>query len=205
MSNTLNQEEKASIIERFPLLMSEEELEKRYAVIQSCIRNKTVLRIFFQSNDNVVRERCIHPYKLFMYNNAWFVIAYCELVNDFRLFKLCRITAYQKEPVHFRRMLSYNESDFIDKFGIKNGEWHRVKLEFTGKSVRYVTDYCYGKDQIVEKKDNDTVIITVTMQYRDNIVSFILSHGADCKVLEPEWLKSEVLKVNEKVQAKYQK
>ena len=72
------------IANRFPLAMPQEELEDRYLAIQQCIANKTVLNIEYLSLDNEVSKRAIHPYKLYMYNNAWFVLGFDESKGDIR-------------------------------------------------------------------------------------------------------------------------
>ena len=41
------------------------------------------------------------------------------------------------------------------------------------------------------------------MQYRDDIVGFVLSHQEFCEVLEPEWLKEEVVRVAKQIVNKY--
>jgi predicted DNA-binding transcriptional regulator YafY len=43
------------------------------------------------------------------------------------------------------------------------------------------------------------------MQYRDDIVGFVLSHQEFCEILEPEWLKEEVFEASKKIAKKYLK
>lgn len=189
-----------TVIPRFPLAMSEAELKNRYDVMETAIQKLRKVKIEYRSNDNVVRERTIQPYKLYMYNNGWFVLAFCEKANDFRYFKLNRIINYTLLRDKFRRLLAYNEKDWLDPFGMtNNGEWYDVKLKFTGKYAMVVQDYLYGKNQVTECVDSNTTILTLQMQYRDSIVGFVLSHGVYCEVLEPEWLKREVKETAEKI------
>ena len=71
-----------TVIDRFPLAMSEEEIARRYKVIYDCIQTKCKIEISYRSNDNVVRKRIVHPYKHYMYNNSWFFIGFCELTGE---------------------------------------------------------------------------------------------------------------------------
>lgn len=189
-----------TVIPRFPLAMSELEIKQRYDAMDESIKKQNKVKIEYRSNDNIVRERTIHPYKLYMYNNGWFVLAFCEMAGKFRYFKLNRITQYTVLPDKFRRSIAYNEKEWLDSFGMtNNGEWYDVKLKFTGKFAMVVQDYLYGKNQITECVDSNTTILTLKMQYRDTIVGFVLSHGTYCEVLEPEWLKKEVRETAEKI------
>ena len=190
-----------TVIPRFPLAMSEEDINERYQIMNTAIITHNKVEIEYRSNDNILRNRVVRPYKMYMYNNGWFVLAYCEMANDFRYFKLNRITKYQVLQEKFKRSkFTFNEKDWLDKYGMtNNGEWYDVKLKFTGKFAMVVQDYNYGKNQITECVDSNTTILTLQMQYRDNIIGFVLSHGIYCEVLEPEWLKKEVLEMAKKV------
>lgn len=189
-----------TVIPRFPLAMNEIEIRKRYDIMQDAIKKQFKIKMYYRSNDNIVRERTIHPYKLYMYNNGWFVLAFCEMAKNFRYFKLNRIVSFTKLDEKFRKSLAYNEKEWLDSFGMtNNGEWYDVKLKFTGKYAMVVQDYIYGKNQVTECVDSNTTILSLQMQYRDTIVGFVLSHGIYCEVLEPEWLKQEVKETAEKI------
>lgn len=193
-----------TVIDRFPLAMNEEEIASRYKVIYDCIQIKHKIEISYRSNDNLVRNRIVHPYKQYMYNNSWFFIGFCELTGEFRYFKLNRILSWTVLPKTFRRLLSYNESALLDRFGmVANGEWHKVKLKFSGKFAMVVQDYRYGKNQVTECVSSNETILALEMQYRDTIVGFVLSFGAFCEVIEPEWLKDEVKNVATEVSRLY--
>ena len=178
----------------FPLAMPQEELEKRYFAIQQSILNKTVIDIEYLSQKNEVTKRTIHPYKLFMYNNAWFVLGFDEGKGDIRYFKLNRIQDFAVQHRKFVQLLTYKESDYLDEYGMKNnGEWYPIKLKLTGNYAMLVKERIYGKDQTIEEVDDKTTILSVKMQGQENILVFVLGFGANCEVLEPGWLKERIL------------
>lgn len=186
------------MIQYRPLAMPEEEIQKRYATISECVEYHIKLKMEYRSNDNVIRERIVHPYMLYMYNNAWFMLAYCETAKDIRYFKLNRITSFSILSQKFDYIYSYREGsewhEWLDKYGMtQNGDWHEIKLKFTGKYAMVVQDYLYGKDQTVECVDSNTTVLTLKMQYKDSIPNFVLGFGEFCEVLEPEWLRNEVI------------
>ena len=204
--NSMPQQEETVIIPGVTLAMGNDELRKRYNVISDSIKKKTKIVIDFLSNDNVVRKRKIHPYKLFIYNNAWFVIGFCEVANDIRYFKINRIERYDITTEKFRVLLSYNENEYFDDKGFKRGmdwsnksegdsvntEWIRIKLELSGRPAMYVKEYIYGENQVVTPIDQSTTVLECDMHYKYNTVKFVLGFGKDCKVLEPQWLKDEI-------------
>lgn len=196
------------MIPRYPLAMSAEDLQERYAAISECAGMRLAFKMKYRSNDNVIRERVIHPYQLYMYNNAWFVLAYCELAKAIRYFKLNRIVEFEKTAKKFDYIYSYREGsewrEWLDEYGMtRNGDWYEVKLKFTGKFAMVVQDYLYGKDQVTECVDANTTILTLKMQYKDSISNFVLGFGGYCEVLEPEWLKEDVLCKAEEITKKF--
>ena len=193
------------VANRFPLAMPQDELEKRYFAISQCIATATIIEIEYLSLKNEVSKRCLHPYKLYMYNNAWYVIGYDESKKDNRYFKLNRIQNFTITPRTFFSIPStFNERDYIDDFGMKNnGEWYPIKLKLTGNFAMLVKERIYGKNQTVEAVDTNTSILSVEMQNKDDIVSFVLGFRDQCEVLEPEWLKTIINKTTALIREKY--
>lgn len=189
--------------------MSAEEITERYRTIESCIKHKTKLFMQYLSNDNQIRERIIHPYKLFIYNESWFTIGYCELAQDFRVFKLARIKNCHPTSDKFRISLLYNEKDHFDEFGFKgagsgphatdHNEWIHIKLKLTGRPAMWIKDSVYGKNQILTETEDSATILECDMHYRSNTIRFALGFGEDCEILEPEWLREELVRQAERI------
>lgn len=202
-------EEEITVLNRFPLVMSVEELHKRYETLKSCLapsKNERgrVVEITYLSLRNEVSTRNIHPYKLFMFNNAWFVLAFDEKSSEIRYFKLNRIEQYAVTGQTFRMLLSYNESDYLNEFGMKqNGDWYRVKLKLTGNYAMLVQERLYGKNQMLDVVDSNTTVLSCDMQNKADIVSFVLGFGSYCQVLEPQWLIQDVLSTVNKLKEYY--
>ena len=184
--------------------MSAEEIAERFHTIEHCVKRKVKLRISYLSNDNQVRDRIIHPYKLFIYNESWFTIGYCELAQDFRVFKLARIKRCEPTGEKFRISLLYNEKDHFDEFGFKgtgsgphatnHNEWIHIKLKLTGAPAMWIKDSVYGKNQVLTETEDGTTILECDRHYRSNTIRFTLGFGENCEVLEPEWLKEELVR-----------
>ena len=183
-----------TIIERYPLAMPKEEILDRYNAFNVAIDQSKKCKIEYLSSHNTVKEHILHPYKVFVYNGSWFVLAWNETVHDYGYFKLNRIQSVEVLPYHFVRLKTYNEALYLDEFGMKqNGRYYRIKLELKDLYT-VICERIYGRDQVITKVDDHTTILECDMQNKRMILTFVLSFGSKAKVIEPEWLKEEVMK-----------
>lgn len=181
------------IIDRFPLSMPEEEIKARYNALNKALSNHQKIEIYYLSSKNKMKRHVIHPYKLYMYNLAWYVLAFNESFNDVGYFKLNRIDSYEILPDKFIVMRTFEVSDYLDKFGMRqNGEYIDVSILLKTPYSALVKERIYGKNQKLEFVDDDTTILSCRMQGVDSIISFVLGCGAKAKILKPEWLEKKL-------------
>ena len=139
-----------------------------------------------------IKNHVIHPYKIFVYNGSWFVLAFNETVNDIGYFKFNRIDDLFVTRNHFTILKTYEEKDYLDEFSMKkNGDFYHVKLEISNMNTVMNERIC-GKNQKIEEIDSKKLNFDCDMQNKDMILSFVLSLGKNCKVLEPDWLVENV-------------
>lgn len=183
-----------TVIDRYPLAMNKEELGHRYALLAEALQLKQKCCIDYLSSANQVKQHKIHPYKVFVYNGAWVVLAWNETVNDFGYFKLNRIQEIKLLSASYTILKTYKESDYIDQFGMKqNGDYYHIKLEMYDLYT-VIIERIYGKNQQITRVDEHTTILECDMQNKDIITTFVLGFGSKVKVIEPVWLKDSIQK-----------
>lgn len=60
--------------------------------LQTAILNKQVIEIDYCNNLSEISKRCVEPIGLIFYAMNWHLIAWCQLRNDYRDFKVSRIS-----------------------------------------------------------------------------------------------------------------
>lgn len=73
------------------IILDESNSKDKYNILSKAIKEKKKVWINFLSLDKDAKERIIHPCNLFLYNNEWYVSAFCELRGEIRHFSLPRI------------------------------------------------------------------------------------------------------------------
>ncbi len=180
------------IIDRYPLAMDKSELLKRYTILSEALTLFKKCEILYLSTKNKENAHIIHPYQIFVFNGAWIVLAWNETVHDYGYFKLNRIQSIRILSEKFTRLKTYQSSDFVDQYGMKqNGEYYQIKLELTDLYT-VISERIYGKNQSITKLDEHKTILECSMQNKQIIQSFVLGFGSKAKVLEPQWLKEQI-------------
>ena len=178
------------IIDRFPLVMKEDEIKYRYNIISEGLASKRKIKISYMSSKNRVSEHILHPYKIYMYNLAWFVLAFNETIHDVGYFKLNRIEKIELLNDKYTISKTFNESNYLDQYGMKNnGEYISVSIKLKAPYAALVKERIYGKNQQIISVDDNTTILKCDMQNLASIVSFVLGFGSKAEVLEPLELK----------------
>ena len=178
------------IIDRFPLVMKEDEIKYRYNIISDALASKRKIKISYMSSKNRVSEHILHPYKIYMYNLAWFVLAFNETIHDVGYFKLNRIEKIELLNDKYTISKTFNESNYLDQYGMKNnGEYISVSIKLKAPYAALVKERIYGKNQQIISVDDNTTILKCDMQNLASIVSFVLGFGSKAEVLDPLELK----------------
>lgn len=187
------EDDKLLIVDKYHLTMNNEEIKKRYDFLDNAIKVKRAIKIEYESIKNGLKIHILHPYKLFINNNSWFFLAYNPEVGEIWYFKLNRIVNFKLLNEKFTIWKGFKAKDFFDENGLlKNGEFIRVVFVARGIRKNLIKERIYGKNQNVEAMDGNSIKVSVDMQSKDQIISFVLSNGTDIELLEPKTLVDEV-------------
>lgn len=83
-----------SIKEQEELNLKDETL-KKYNVMTRAIKEKRKVKILYYSYGKGENERVIDPAEMFLFQEGWYVAAFCETKKDIRHFELKRIREYE--------------------------------------------------------------------------------------------------------------
>jgi predicted DNA-binding transcriptional regulator YafY len=83
-----------SIKEQEELNLKDETL-KKYNIMTRAIKEKRKVKILYYSYGKGENERIIDPAEMFLFQEGWYVAAFCETKKDIRHFELKRIREYE--------------------------------------------------------------------------------------------------------------
>jgi len=170
---------------------------------KAILRNNQI-RIEYHSK-NKYSKRTIEPYKLIFKYTDWYLYAFCTEQHDFRLFKINRISSYKYLEEIFTPMPT---KDISMDFSVKENELGETK-DFPSQEI--VLEYkAVHKDLLMDKigARNFTEDGKYIIFYSSNTnwtVDLIISLQDKVKVIKPQFIKTEVENIIEKMQEQYKR
>ena len=83
------------------------------SLLQHAIASKMIVMLQYRSSKEEVTEREVEPVGLIFYAFSWHLIAFCHRRNDYRDFKISRITQVSDTRMPFRRPVHIGISEYM--------------------------------------------------------------------------------------------
>ena len=131
-------------------------------------------------------ERSVEPYYLVFHWSDWYVWGWCGLRQDFRLFKLNRITALSTGEPFAPRSAPLPNLEPEHVFPIK----YQVTVLFD-PAYRWRLVEAYGADHLTVEPDG-RLRFTGGFPDADGVLSWVLTFGDGAELLEPEELRTQL-------------
>jgi predicted DNA-binding transcriptional regulator YafY len=160
-------------------------------IIEAVLRDR-FLEVEYRSAEALNSSRTLEPQRLVNYQGRWYLLAYCLLRKDHRLFHMARIERAETGKKRTGPLHQAPVSFLDDAFGIFTGKTrYHAKIAFTGTAAELVRRQHWHENQIVEEQDN-TIILSLPVNDDREIIMKILQYGSRATVIAPESLRNRV-------------
>ena len=159
------------------------EQEKRFDMIKTAILNKNLIKFTYDNSNGERSKRIVEPLQIWFKDKSWYLISYCRLKEDYRIFKINRIKEIEILQKHFERNLPKEKKE--EKYSLKNIS---LELEINKEMTYRVYDEFENRE--ITKKEDGNFIVNVEYPENEWIYGYILSFGEYAKVLKPEYAKT---------------
>ena len=113
--------------------------------------------------------------------------AYCHYRNDFRIFKIERITDLQITTETFEERKDYEAPLLKSEFSNSQGIEITVRMD---KSLEFLAIDFFGEENII--KTADSLYITFYSEYPSWVITTFASLGDKAEIVSPDSLRSEI-------------
>lgn len=167
--------------------------------------NKNVLDIvYFGMKSKKETRRNVAPYKLWYHNGAFYLIGFCHLRNDIRIFAVDRIKSLVKTEETFETPGDFDAEDFMrDSFGVFQGDLVHIKIRFSPNVSGYISEKIWHTSQKLRFMEDGHLIFEADVAGLEEIKFWIMNWGAEAEALEPEPLRETIKKEAAKMLSLY--
>lgn len=159
------------------------EQEERFDMIKTAILNKNLIKFTYYNSNGERSKRIVEPLQIWFKDKSWYLISYCRLKEDYRIFKITRIKEIEILQKYFERNLPKKKKE--EKYSLKNIS---LELEINKEMTYRVYDEFENRE--ITKKEDGNFIVNVEYPENEWIYGYILSFGEYAKVLKPEYAKT---------------
>jgi len=177
-----------------PYKQYKKNLTRRMESINTAIVANRVIDItYFTMSRQQESRRRLHPYSFWYFDGSFYLIAFCTLRQEVRIFAMDRIRALSVTEETFCRPPDFSAAAFMrGSFGVFQGRTTRVKILFAPEVAGYIKEKKWHESQRLTEKRNGAVCFEADVAGIREIKFWVLGWGARARVLAPASLKREV-------------
>jgi predicted DNA-binding transcriptional regulator YafY len=171
------------------------------SILQQAIVHKRVVDLQYRSNQKEeVTRRKVEPIGLLYYGNAWHLIGWCHLRNDYRDFRLSRMLGVQLEDTFFDPTAHPSIKEYIAQIQMGTDLQETIVL-FEKRAIKFLHEQKYLHGFVSEEEDGDCVRMKFLTAHLSYFGRWLLMFSNGVRVESPEALKSLILEHIEKCSA----
>lgn len=170
---------------------------EKFNIIKAAILNRQLLSFSYVSSYGQNTRRMVKPLRICYKSHAWYLQAYCMEKEDFRTFKINRMTQPVMQPETFEASLLPPPIDTDEN----STHYPSIKLRFKKETAYRVYDEFNSSN--IEILENGDMIVTTQMPRDGWIYGYLLSFQGDAEILEPEDMNVEFGEIIKKLYKDY--
>lgn len=157
-------------------------------LIQTALQESKLLTFEYIAHHGSRTARIVEPYQLVLKSSHWYLQGYCRKRNDFRLFRLSRMSNLQmQEEIFIPRDYQKPQLAFDD---IMETLQTKIKIRIHRSVMDRVLDYCTYES--FSPDDNEYYIVEFPFVENDYHYDILLSFGDKCECLEPMYIREKI-------------
>ncbi|MDD2503721.1 MAG: YafY family protein [Clostridia bacterium] len=175
-------------------------VKESVATIRKAIENHKEIEFIYMDSSGTRTSRSVEPYSLLLKAQKWYLYAWCHARQDFRLFKLSRMSGLKVTDRCYRpRELSMEQLAFDEPW---NSTENMVSLELVfEKEMENVVLEWFGEE--TEKQEDGKIMAKMLVPENNWLYGFILSFGAGVEVVSPPHIRKIIAQIAMGIYKKY--
>ncbi|MDD7795345.1 helix-turn-helix transcriptional regulator [Clostridium sp. 'White wine YQ'] len=158
--------------------------------VKTALNENRLVSFEYSDQEGEKSKRKVEPYRLILKNSNWYLQCYCTTREDFRIFRLSRVSSLEVlEETFIPREFDYRPlevSKDVEKMYIT------IKLLIDKSLVNLMKDFA-GEENVKPSGDNKFTVYLKFIE-DDYWYNMLLRMGDKCECLEPEHVRLELIR-----------
>lgn len=174
-------------LRNLPLPPTEQIVEQ---ILQIAINGGQKVTMNYINGSGEKSERNLAPYKLFMTRNIRYLVGYCDLRSELRVFRISRIEKLKVLDDYFTPIPQYNPEDYRDDHPLRFVQPYTAEVRLESPLS---APFRYGGESL------GNMIYRFTFQSSEEFLNYLLTTAGRFGILSPRWLKEKLRRRLEKL------
>jgi len=169
-------------------------------ITQAVDKNRTGQIRYFSASRNSTSRREVDPYRLWYAAGGLYLIAYCNLRRDVRMFAVERIRSITLTDHPYQMPLGFDVEEYVrDALMVMRGRRIDVELLFSKSAAAWVKDKLWHTSQEMLLMKDGRLRVELKVADTDELTGWILGFGSQIRVIRPEMLRQKVKEEAKKI------
>ncbi len=162
-------------------------------VTQAIAEKKRIQMRYDSASRGRVTRREVDPYRLWYASGGLYLIGYCHLRNEPRMFAVERIKSATPTDRPYQIPLHFDFEAFVeDSLTVMRGLRIEVELIFEKGTAAWAKDRVWHASQQLTRLPGGKLRMTFTVAESRELVGWVLSFGSGVRVVRPDSLRAAV-------------
>ncbi|CAG9623493.1 hypothetical protein BACCIP111883_04306 [Sutcliffiella rhizosphaerae] len=165
-----------------------------FTILKNAILSHQIIEFTYFNSSGEKSARKVEPLKLIFKVKAWYLQGFCLIKNEYRIFKVSRISNVEVSQEFFTERTPEELS--ADQMEQNSQKWIDVQLQIAPEGAYRVFDE-FDEKEIIRNQDGSFTVVT-SLPESKWLFHYILSFGTDIEVLAPQNIREMIQgKLNE--------
>ncbi len=164
-------------------------------LMEATADGRTVEITYHTMHSDKITVRKIDPYKIWYYENTFFLIGWCHRHNEVRMFVVERIKALKALKEGFNVPPDFSIENYVrESFGVMHGDRVTVVIRFDKEVAGYIKEKVWHPSQNIRDHRDGSITVTLTVSGTAEVKHWAMSYGRRAQIVKPDSLRDEVKK-----------
>ncbi len=169
-------------------------------IVKAALQESRLLSFEYIAHHGNISSRTVEPYQLVLKSSHWYLHGYCHKRNDFRMFRLSRMSNLQIQEKTF--IPQEYQKPALDFAEVLETMQTKIKIRVHKSIMDRVLDFCTYEH--FSPDCEEYYIVNFPFIENEYYYNILFSFGDKCECLEPLHIRAEMKRRIQKIAALYE-